>query len=140
MVPLTFAADGTTEWHFRSSSRLYPRDLPLFGCTDRPDEPGSLQTQCAPPGARQADTAGRGALLLDWTKDYNSAAAPPRHLCTVQLLRLSRTTRAVTVRPVDPDTACRPPVCSKAGGGTRLGLGRTRGSAQRDETHHRPRT
>jgi hypothetical protein len=33
-----------------------------------------------------------------------------RSSATVQLLRLSRTTRTVTVRPVDPDTACRPPV------------------------------
>ena len=43
----------------------------MFGCTDRPDEPGSLQTQCAPPGARQADTAGPGEPLLDWTKDHD---------------------------------------------------------------------
>ncbi len=52
----------------------------MFGCTDRPDEPGILRTRCAPPGAEQADTSGRGELLLDWTKDYNYAAAPPRHL------------------------------------------------------------
>ena len=125
--------------HYRMAFSLkfpaVPQRPGLFGCTDRPDEQGSLQTQCAPQGARQADTAGPGELLLDWTKDYNSAAAPPRHrdLCTVQLLRLSL---AVTVHPVNPDTACRLPVGSRAGGGTRLG----RGSAQRDETHHRPRT
>jgi hypothetical protein len=79
----------------------------LFGCTDRPDEPGSLRTRCAPLGAGQADTLERGELLLDWIKDYNYAAALPRHL---RLLRLSLTTRTVTVRPADSDTACRPPV------------------------------
>jgi hypothetical protein len=50
------------------------------GCTDRPDDPGSLRTRCAPLGAAQADTLERGELLLDWIKDYNYAAAPPRHL------------------------------------------------------------
>jgi hypothetical protein len=52
----------------------------MFGCTDRPDEPGILRTRCAPTVARQADNAGRGGLLLDWTKYYNYAAAPSRHL------------------------------------------------------------
>jgi hypothetical protein len=89
----------------------------MFGCTDRPDEPGSLRTRCAPPEAEQADTSGRGELFLDWTKDCcwtgPRTTTPPRRLATsatVQLLLPSRTTRTVTVRPVDPDTACRPPV------------------------------
>jgi hypothetical protein len=92
----------------------------MFGCTDRPDEPGSLRTRCAPPGAEQADTSGRGELLLDWTKDCcwtgpRTTTTPQRRLATsatVQLLRPSRTTRTVTVRLVDPDTACGRPRAS----------------------------
>jgi hypothetical protein len=55
---------------------------------------------------------GRGELC--WTGS-RTTTTPPRRLATsatIRSLRLSRTTRTVTVRPADPDTAssCQPPV------------------------------
>ena len=53
-----------------------------------------------------------GAASCCWTGP-RTTTTPPRRLATsatVQLLRLSRATRTVMVRPVDPDMACRPPV------------------------------
>ncbi len=54
----------------------------------------------------------RGAASCCWTGP-RTTTTPPRRLAasaTVQLLRLGRTTRTVTVRPAVPDMARRPPV------------------------------
>ncbi len=54
----------------------------------------------------------RGAASCCWTGPRTTTTPPPRLAtsATVWLLRLSRTTRTVTVRSADPDAACRPPV------------------------------
>ena len=77
MVPLTFAADGTTEWHFAQVPGCTPETCLCSDARTGQTSRVAFQTQCAPPGARQADTAGPGELLLDWTK---TSTPPPRRL------------------------------------------------------------
>jgi hypothetical protein len=114
MVPLTFAADGTTEWHFCSSSRLYPRDLV---CSDaRIGQTRRVAFGLDALRRERGKLTPRGPASCCWTGPRTTTSSPRRLAtsATVQLLRLSRTTRAVTVRPVDLDTACQPPVAGSS--------------------------
>jgi hypothetical protein len=117
------AGPGRTGPALRSARQLHyragnPRPVPRFrhtagSCSDARIGPTSqvafgLDARRWERGKRTP----RGAASYCWTGP-RTTTTPPRRLATsatVRLLRLGRKTRTVTVRPADPDTACRPPV------------------------------